>query len=284
MASSVSTLSYCGREVRRYDNDRFLACLFAPAGRREALFAVFAFNLEVAKTREVVTQPVLGQMRLQWWRDVVEAVYGGGPLPAHEVAGPVAAAINDHALSRGHFDRLIDAREADLDDEGPATLSCLERYAEVTAAPLAALSLEALGVRDDAATRAGHHAAVAFALAGLLRAVPHHARQGRVMLPADRLAAHGLAHGEVLALRSSPALAAVAADIAALAAGHVERARDLRRQVPRAALPALLPATLAATHLAALRRAGHDVLAPAVQLPSPHRHLGLLWAMVRGRY
>ena len=71
MANSEAALSYCGQEVRKYDKDRFLTALFAPADRREALFALYAFNLEIAKTREVVTEPVLGQIRLQWWYDAI---------------------------------------------------------------------------------------------------------------------------------------------------------------------------------------------------------------------
>ncbi|HEY0836196.1 MAG TPA: squalene/phytoene synthase family protein, partial [Azospirillum sp.] len=189
MANQTTDLSYCGQQVRKYDNDRFLTCLFAPADRRDHLFALYAFNLEVAKTREVVSEPLLGQMRLQWWRDSIGAVYGEGALPQHEVVRPVAAAVEAHGLTRGHFDTLIDAREADLDDEPPASLECLVNYAEVTATPLVRLALEVLGVRGDAAADAARHAGIAHALTGILRAVPFHARQGRVMLPADRLEA-----------------------------------------------------------------------------------------------
>ena len=65
--------------VRRHDRDRYQTALFAPADRREALFALYAFNYEIARVRETVTQPMLGQIRLQWWREVVEAAYAGAP-------------------------------------------------------------------------------------------------------------------------------------------------------------------------------------------------------------
>ena len=141
-----SPLSYCGGEARRHDNDRFLAALFAPAAAREGVFALIAFNQEVARTREVVSEPALGLMRLQWWRDAVAACYGEGPLPHHPVAEPLAAASRDFALSRDLFDGLIDAREADLEDEPPPTLAALEAYAESTAAPLQRLMLETLAL------------------------------------------------------------------------------------------------------------------------------------------
>lgn len=284
MANDTADLSYCGQEVRRYDNDRFLTSLFAPADRREALFALCAFNLEIAKTREVVSEPMLGQMRLQWWRDAVDAVYTGGPVPVHAVVQPLAAAIAAHGLTRGHFDRLIDAREADLDDEPPASLECLVNYAEVTAAPLVLLGLEALGVRDAAAAEAGRHAGIAYALAGLLRAVPHLARQNRVLLPADRLAAHGVRVRAVIEGKAGAALTPVVREVAEVAREHLGRARALRRDVPRAAVPALLGAALADIHLGTLAGADHEVLAARVQMPHPLRQLKLAWAAARGRY
>ncbi len=80
----MSQLSDCARLLRRYDYDRFLTGLFAPAGRREALYAVYAFNLEIARTREAVSEPMLGQIRLQWWREAIEEIYAGR-VRRHEV-------------------------------------------------------------------------------------------------------------------------------------------------------------------------------------------------------
>src|SRR5512135_1463257 len=85
--AAIDTLSPCGQRVRHYDHDRYLTCLFAPDDRREALFAIFAFNHEVAKTREVVREPILGQIRLQWWRDSIAALYAG-EVRRHEVIEP----------------------------------------------------------------------------------------------------------------------------------------------------------------------------------------------------
>ena len=105
--------------MRRHDRDRFLTALFAPVERREALFALYAFNFEVAKTREVVQQVLLGHIRLQWWREAIGEIYSGGPVRRHEVVDPLAEAIRRLALSRDWFDRLIAARAADLDDAPP---------------------------------------------------------------------------------------------------------------------------------------------------------------------
>src|SRR5213595_4172697 len=133
--------------VRRHDPDRYQTTLFAPAERREALLALYAFNYEIARVRETVTEPMLGQIRLQWWREVVTAAFVGEPPRHHLVAVPLTAAIRNCRLTRAHFDRLIDTRERDLVDEAPADLAALEDYAEGTSAPLVQLGLEVLGVR-----------------------------------------------------------------------------------------------------------------------------------------
>ena len=72
-AGRPAGLSPLGELVRRHDRDRYQTALFAPADRREALFALYAFNYEIARVRESVTQPMLGQIRLQWWREVIDA-------------------------------------------------------------------------------------------------------------------------------------------------------------------------------------------------------------------
>ncbi|HXY99323.1 MAG TPA: phytoene/squalene synthase family protein [Stellaceae bacterium] len=271
--------------VRRHDRDRFLTALFAPASSREALLALYAFNYELAKTREVVSEPMLGRIRLQWWRDALDAVYAGDPPRRHEVVAPLAAAIRRHSLGRAHFDALIDAREADLVDEAPASLAALETYAEASSARLVLLALEVLGESGDAAREAGRAIGIAYALSGLLRAVPFHARTRRLYLPRDLVAAAGLEVGRGLfELKPSPALRRVVEGVAARAGTHLAAAQALRPRLSRAALPALLPAVLARADLARLARAGYDPFAPAIARPDPWRSWRLALASLRGRY
>ena len=228
--------------MRRHDRDRFQTVLFAPAARREALFALYAFNYEIASVRKRVTVPTLGRIRLEWWRETIAAAYEGGPVPRHTVVEPLTAAIRENALTREHFDRLIDARERDLEDEAPASLAALEDYAEATSARLVYLALEILGVRDLAARRAGFHVGVAYALAGLLRAMPYRNRAGRDLTPVE---------------------------IAAAASRHLGLARAGRSGVTRAALPALLPAIVAERYLTRLKQANFDPFDKALILSDP---------------
>ena len=284
MAESPS-LSPAARIVRQHDRDRFLTALFAPAERRNDLFALYAFNYELAKTREVVSEPLLGRIRLQWWRENLDAIYADAPTRQHEVVEPLAAAIRRRGLSRVHFDRLIVARELDLGDESPGSLAALEAYAEDTSSRLVWLALETLGERGDAALAAGRAIGIGYALSGLLRAVPFHARLKRLYLPRDLAAVEGLrVEQELFELRSPPALRRVVEKVARAAADHLATARSLRREVPRAALPALLPAVLAAADLARLERASYDPFDRRVAAPDPWRGWRLAAAALARRY
>ncbi|HYM02370.1 MAG TPA: squalene/phytoene synthase family protein [Stellaceae bacterium] len=279
------TLSAAGRLVRQHDHDRFLTTLFAPADRREDLLALYAFNHEVAKTREAVSEPLLGRIRLQWWRDGVSAIYAGDRPRHHEVIEPLAAAIQRHDLDRTQFERLIDARELDLAEEPPASLAALESYAEGSSAALLRLALAILGVRDEAALAAANAAGIGFALAGLLRAIPSHARARRAYLPADLAAAAGLHYErDLFALKSAPALRAAVAAVAEAASGHLRAAAERRGRVSRAAVPPLLLATLARADLARLRRAGYDPFAPQLAAADPRRSWRLTLAAFTGRF
>jgi NADH dehydrogenase [ubiquinone] 1 alpha subcomplex assembly factor 6 len=273
------------RLVRQHDRDRFLTALFAPAAVREDLLALYAFNYEIAKTREVVSEPVLGQIRLQWWRETLDTIYAGGPVRPHEVATPLAAAIRGRGLSREHVEALIAARDLDLGDEAPASLAALEAYAEASSARLVWLALEVLGERGEAAVAAGRAIGIAYALAGLLRALPFHARMKRLYLPRDLSSAAGLRiEAELFELRSSPALRQTVEQVAATAAHHLAEARALRAAVPRAALPALLPAVLAGADLARLARAGYDPFDRRLAGRDPRRSWRLTLAALARRY
>lgn len=252
--------SYCAGMVRRLDRDRFLCTLFAPPERREALFALYAFNLEVARIPELVHEPILGSVRLQWWRDTVAAIYEGRP-PAHEVALALARAVASYGLTRGYFDRLLEAREFDFGGTPPEDMEALITYAGATSATLTFLALEILdaGGGSDAraaAQDAGRDVGIAWALTGLIRAMPYHARAGRVYLPRSLLARENLRPADLQAF--TPGLAKVVEDVAQSARGFLASARSHERAAPDWARPALLPGVLASSYLSRIERAGFD--------------------------
>lgn len=277
-------LSYCAEQVRRFDNDRFICSLFAPAEEREALAAVYAYNLEVARIREIAREPLLGHMRLQWWRDAVGAIYAGQP-PRHQVAVAVAEAVSRFGLSREPFERILDARLTDLDDAAPRSLDALIDYADATSATLAALSLEILGEAEGEAPRlAARDVGIAWALTGILRAVPFHAQSRRVYLPAELSREAGLDVARMFESGPTDGLASVVATISEKAWDFLRSARGYRAEVPKRALPALLPAPLAGAYLRRLSKSGYNPFDVRVQSAGPSRLLRTMINKVRGTY
>ena len=270
--------------MRRHDHDRFQTALFAPVARREALFALYAFNYEIARVRESVTEPMLGQIRLQWWRENIAAAFEGGSVRHHIVVEPLIAAIRELALTREHFDRLIDGRETDLEDGPRANLAALEEYGEATSARLVYLAFEILGMRDPAAGDAGFHVGVGYALTGLLRAMAARTRPGRHIIPADIATRTGLTEQDYDARRGTAALRAATAELAAAASRHLGAARTNHGRIPRSALPALLPARVAQHSLKRLKRAGYDPFDPVLAAADPLQSWRLAAAALFNRF
>jgi NADH dehydrogenase [ubiquinone] 1 alpha subcomplex assembly factor 6 len=258
--------------VRRYDPDRFLATLAAPETVRPALWALLAFNYEIARVREMVSQPVLGQIRLQWWREALDEMAGGGPVRRHEVATPLAAALRRFPVSRAHLDALIDARERDLGAEPPADLVALEAFLEATSSRLIAAEAEILSGADGG--EAARLLGIAWGLVGVIRAVPFQQAAGICHIPA--------ALGWTPQQGRSPALGAALASLGRVAAERLAAARALRRSVPIPALPALLIGRLAAFRLKQLEAADWDPYRiPASDPLAPGR---IAWGRLIRRY
>ena len=247
-------LSENGLAVRRYDRDRFVTALFAPAERREDLFTLYAFNTEIARIRETVSEPMLGQIRLQWWRDTLDRLCQGHATQ-HPLGDQLSELISRQSLPKPLFDRLIEARDLDMQDSPPESLAQLKLYVEDSSAGLAELAALVLGGEDSATQEAARHVGQAWGLVGLLRAHPFAIKLRRLYLPVTE---KGLDIEDVLAGETSPGLVDLSEQIASTAIHHLAEARKLRRQISRAAVPALLPAKLADFYLARLKKVRFD--------------------------
>lgn len=154
-------------EVRRVDEDRWLASRFAPREAREALVALYAFNYEVARTAEVVSEPGLGDIRLAWWRELIEELEQGHAPRAHPAAEALVGPIRSGALDGGALRALIEARRGDLDGAAPASAEALEFYVDATAGAVMTLALRACAA--EAPAGCVRDAGRAWGFAGLAR-------------------------------------------------------------------------------------------------------------------
>jgi NADH dehydrogenase [ubiquinone] 1 alpha subcomplex assembly factor 6 len=254
---------HLAEEVRRHDWDRFMCALFAPAVRRDDLYVLLAFNLEIAKTREVVSEPLIGEMRLQWWRDVIDKIYTSGPEPVagHYVLEHLPGLVHKLGLSRHWFDALVDARQTDLDNEPFADLHALIDYADATSASLNMLMLEALCGGDalaedqwDEVCEASRGIGIAWALTGLMRVIPHWAGQGRSPLPIGLLEECGLTTEQAYAPGEDFGAGTAVERLCRIAREKVAAARQRRRTASRRFRSVLLPAALIDSHILELEK------------------------------
>jgi phytoene synthase len=272
-------LSDLAAAARRADPDRFLCALFAPEALREAQFLLIAVNAELARARAVASNPMAALIRLQWWRDAVQEAQAGAPPRRHEVAGPLAAALREGRLDAEDLLGMIDAREAETEEEIP-TLPALLAYLRGTAGGFAVAAGRALGA--PAATLPGLQALGAgYGMAGILRNIPALAQQGRSLLPADLLAEHALTPADAARDPRLRGIAAVAQRMAQEGQALLAEGRGRIAGLTRAAIAAALPARLAARDLRRQASPGWDPSAPP-----PPRGLGdrlaVAWAGWRG--
>lgn len=264
--------------VRAADRDRYLCALYAPEDRREALFALYAFNAEIAATRDRIHEALPGEVRLQWWRDVItsgDAAAGAG----HPVAEALMEAIAAHNLPRQAFDNYLEARIFDLYDDPMPSRTDLEGYCGETASALiqlAALVLDPVAAPrfSDLAGRAG----CAQAITGLLQLLPLHRARGQCYVPADILAAVGSGPEELVAGDGGAAAPRAVAAMIALAREHLSAFEAAAPSLPASLRPAYLPLALTGAYLSAMERIDpRSLLRDSMRLSGLRKH----WLLFR---
>jgi phytoene/squalene synthetase len=251
--------------LRAADPDRYFSALFAPVSVRASLFALYAFNAEVARVAEAVREPMLGAIRLEWWRETAEGASKANPRN-HDVARGLAALFASGAVALADLEALIAARAFDSSADRFADFAALQSYLDSTSGAVMRMAARILGGRPELTREAG----LAYGLTGLVRSLPFHNGRHKLYLPLDLLTALHLAPEEFFHLEKGDARLAAATRQAALKArDHFLAARAQPR--PGAALAALLPAALVPVYL---RKMGRDV-------PIHRRQMALLSAAMR---
>lgn len=281
-AVDFDTDAYLRDLVQREDQDRYWAALLAPEPARRDLLALYAFNIELARIPEQVSEPQLGEIRLQWWRETLDAALNGAPGD-HPVLMALVDTVERRDLPADQLRRMIEGRRADLSDELLPDFPALEAYLTSTAQPLFTLGMHILGAGEErqALTR---HAALAFGLTGLMRALPYHAAHGQVFLPESLLARHGLHSHTILQGTDNADLRAALRDMRERALRELDAFRSEVRGLPRPLRPALLPVALVGANLKRLARMDYNPVREIVQL-NPLKRYALIWrAFVFGTF
>ena len=283
MSETVSANeALCLRALQETDRDRYLASLLTPADRRAAIVALYAYNAELARVRDLVREPLPGEVRLQYWRDLLEGS-AHGETAANPVAAELLRAVETWRLPVAPLVSMADARIFDLYDDPMETTTMFEGYAGETAAALiqlAALVLDAKAA-EGAAEIAGH-AGVALAVAGALLLMPIHRARGQVYLPTQILASVGLDREAFLGGETDGRLSAAIQAFAGFGLDHLRRARAAG-QIPKSLLPAFLPVTLAEPVLKRAMKMGAGCMAADIRPPQWRRQLAMMRMLLTGR-
>jgi phytoene synthase len=248
-----SNFDHCAALVRNADKDRFLATLFAPAAHRNALFALYAFDAEIGRVRDLSREAMPGEMRLQWWREVL-----AGERDGEAAAHPIAAALRATIIAPVSLTALIDAHTFDLYDEPMASRDDLDSYALNTRAAVFSIAGSVLGPRTAGTEALARHAGIAQTIASVMTGLARHASHRQLYLPLDVLARHGVDRDDIFAGRATPELRVALADLRLYARRHLDAAQTELPSVPAAILPALLPAALVRPVLARMETRRYD--------------------------
>jgi 15-cis-phytoene synthase len=268
--------AHCEAVVRAADKDRFLAALFAPAERRRHLYALYAFNGEIARVRELAHEALPGEIRLQWWRDAI-AGEARGEVSANPIAAALLDTISTCGLSPEPLIRLIDAHGFDLYDDAMATLADFDAYAGDTEGTLMNLAARVLG-GDEAATGAAANAGVAYAVTSRLRSFPADVARRQMFVPLELLDRHGVTRAAIEVRQNSPELRAVLAELRAHAESAFAAFRHATTEIPERCAPAFLPAAVVPAWLAKLDRVADPF--GTVELPQWRRQW-IIWRAAR---
>lgn len=274
----ADSFGHCEQLVREADKDRFLAALFAPAAQRPALFALYAFNAEIGRVRDVAREPMPGEIRLQWWREVVEGERAE-EARAHPVAAGLMETVAQYGLPVQMLSDLIDAHAFDLYDDPMPSLVHAEAYAAKTSSALFLLAGTILHGADAAPDDLAHHSGTAYGFAEKLRLFPRHAARRQLFIPLDLLQRYGANPEDIFAGKVTPALRAALAEMRLHIRGHLAAAHDLLATAPAAVLPALLPVALVRPLLKRMERRGYDPFG-AIDVPQWRRQW-TLWRAAR---
>jgi phytoene synthase len=276
--SDKDSAAFCADLVRNHDFERYASTLFVNADRRRALLALYAFNAEILRVREQVSQPLPGEIRLQWWTDMLAGA-GHGGVEGNPVAAELLLAIRTWGLPIEPLSRLIDEHQFDLYNDPMPSMAALEAYVQGTSSALYALGARIMGRQSEATDHLARHAGLAQGFARVIATLPLDAARRQLFVPLQLLESHGSGTEEVFAGKETPQLRAALDQLIGEARGHLKTAFELLASAPPEIRPLFLPLALVRRNLKEMSRADSNLFAPRVT--SRLRTLWTLWRASR---
>ncbi|KAF7314454.1 hypothetical protein MKEN_00918200 [Mycena kentingensis (nom. inval.)] len=269
VSAPVDPAAYCVDLVRKHDYHSFLIGKFWTGRMQQAYFAIKAFSTELAMIQDSVSNPTIGAMRIQFWRDAVRDIYANKP-PRHPIAIALHQAIEMAELPAYYLKRIVDARDAEMRSGSYHTADALVAHAESVSSSVLylLLALRGLGASETLA-HAASHLGTAQTISTLLRGLPHHAAHRQLPLPLDICARHGVKQEDVFRYGGDAAgIDGAVYDVAVLANDHILTCRDMFKdgggRVPVAAMPVFLAAIPVASFLGRLEQANFDAFSKSL--------------------
>jgi phytoene synthase len=272
--------SFCANLVRMHDFARYASTLFVPPELRRALLALYAFNVEIFRVREQVTQPLPGEVRMQWWIDMLAGA-GHGGVEGNPVAAELLLTIRNFRLPVEPLTRLIEEHEFDLYNDPMPSMAALEGYINDTAAALFMLAAGIAARPSPEIEHLARHAGLSQGLVQVIANLPLDASRRQLFVPLQVLQQHGSDIEEVFAAKQTPRVRAALDQLIGEAQRHLKTAFALLADVTPEVRPIFLPLTLVRRDLARISRADTDPFVPRVT--SRFRMLWTLWRASRSR-
>jgi 15-cis-phytoene synthase len=277
---SKTSADFCADLVRAHDFARYASTLFMPAAQRRALLALYAFNVEISRVHEQVSQPLPGEIRLQWWTDMLAGT-GHGGVEGNPVAAELLLAIRDRRLPVEPLSRLIEEHQFDLYNDPMPTMAALEGYLNGTASALFSLGARIAGSQSDEIEHLARHAGLAQGIAQVLAALPLDASRRQLFVPLPLLEDHGVDLEQVFSGQQTPTLRPALDQLIGEAQAHLKTAFALLATAPPPVRPVFLPLALVDRNLTRMSRTDNDPFVPRVT--SRLRTLWTLWRASRSR-
>ena len=277
---SKDSAAFCADLVRTHDFARYASTLFLPAVQRRALLAVYAFNVEISRVRDQVSQPLPGEIRMQWWTDMLEGA-GHGEVEGNPVAAELLQVIGDFRLPVEPLSRLIEEHQFDLYNDPMPSMAALEGYVTDTSSALLSLGARIAAPPSEATDHLARHAGLAQGMAQVIAALPLDAARRQLFLPLQLLQQHGSGIEEVFSGKQTPGMRAAIDQLIGEARKHLATAFDLLAHVPPQVRPVFLPLALVRRDLQRMSRADADPFVP--QATSRFGTLWTLWRASRSR-